>query len=391
MSKSSAPVSRVRQLISDAKLQNGFIANVPPGFVEATSYMSKPAAASAVLSLNAEMLPALMAPDGQHVTHAPFAPVGAATMTLAATIAATSRISQAGAHLIFRGEQDEAVPTGLTGIVAMQRAVGAFATIEAAPFATVPDDVDLSVSAFPVARAALDWSQSISKGVRFELPRSMQKAVGEDQLANELLLGVALGIARAADEVLLSAIATSGGIAVVMVDAGGSGYVTAPTVAFAGGGGSGATATASVSGGAVTSITVTNPGAGYTSAPTINLSGGSGADAEATASLVPATFSLAAAAARGLKFEELRALIGTAGTGAAVGHDGALRAAGVAAELTSDTADTLIGSFARSAVAIHDDVRLHFERRNTKGDLVATAWVQFIPLLPDATAFWQAA
>jgi hypothetical protein len=63
----------------------------------------------------------------------------------------------------------------------------------------------------------------------------------------------------------------------VAVDSGGSGYTSAPTVAFINGGGAGATATATISaGGVVTSITVTNGGSGYTSAPTVVLSGGLG-------------------------------------------------------------------------------------------------------------------
>lgn len=70
----------------------------------------------------------------------------------------------------------------------------------------------------------------------------------------------------------------------VTVTAGGTGYTTAPTVAFSGGGGgTGAAATATVQNGVVTAITVTNPGAGYTAAPTVTLTGaGTGATATAT-------------------------------------------------------------------------------------------------------------
>jgi len=60
---------------------------------------------------------------------------------------------------------------------------------------------------------------------------------------------------------------------------GGSGYTYA-TVSFSGGGSptDPATATANIVGGAVTSITITNPGSGYTSRPTVTISGdGSGA------------------------------------------------------------------------------------------------------------------
>jgi hypothetical protein len=68
----------------------------------------------------------------------------------------------------------------------------------------------------------------------------------------------------------------------VAVSNGGAGYTSAPTVAFSGGGGTGAAALATVSGGAVTAIAVTNHGSGYTSAPSVTLTGG-GATTAATA------------------------------------------------------------------------------------------------------------
>jgi fibronectin-binding autotransporter adhesin len=59
---------------------------------------------------------------------------------------------------------------------------------------------------------------------------------------------------------------------------GGSGYTVAPTVVITGGGGTGATATAVITGSGaaakVTAIVVTNAGTGYTSAPTFTLVGG---------------------------------------------------------------------------------------------------------------------
>jgi hypothetical protein len=56
----------------------------------------------------------------------------------------------------------------------------------------------------------------------------------------------------------------------VAVNNAGTRYLgTAPAVTFSGGGGSSAAATATISGGAVTAITVTNVGSGYTSAPTV--------------------------------------------------------------------------------------------------------------------------
>jgi hypothetical protein len=65
----------------------------------------------------------------------------------------------------------------------------------------------------------------------------------------------------------------------------GSGYTQAPTINFYGGGGSGASAVASIvtfATGTV-SIAVTNPGDSYTSAPIVSITGGGGTGASATA------------------------------------------------------------------------------------------------------------
>jgi hypothetical protein len=79
---------------------------------------------------------------------------------------------------------------------------------------------------------------------------------------------------------------TATSIASVTVDAGGSGYTTAPTVTFAAPvSGTNATGTAVLAGDAVTSVTITYAGSGYTSAPTITFTGGGGTGATATAVL----------------------------------------------------------------------------------------------------------
>jgi len=75
------------------------------------------------------------------------------------------------------------------------------------------------------------------------------------------------------------------------ITAGGSGYTSAPTVIFSGGGAwKQATGIAQISAGAVVGITITDPGRGYTSAPTIAFSGGGGTGATATATTSTITF-----------------------------------------------------------------------------------------------------
>jgi hypothetical protein len=65
--------------------------------------------------------------------------------------------------------------------------------------------------------------------------------------------------------------AGSDNITDVSIIQGGSGYVEVPGVSFSGGGGSGAAATASIAGGKVTKILVTNTGSSYETVPTVNV------------------------------------------------------------------------------------------------------------------------
>ena len=73
------------------------------------------------------------------------------------------------------------------------------------------------------------------------------------------------------------------------IQAGGTGYATAPTIniiSVAGDMGAGASATCTVSGGIINTITITNNGNGYNVLPTINLVGGGGTGANIVPSFV---------------------------------------------------------------------------------------------------------
>jgi len=94
-------------------------------------------------------------------------------------------------------------------------------------------------------------------------------------------------------------------VTAIVVTAGGTGYTSAPTVTFTGGGGTGASATAWVSGGAVVAVVVVNPGTGYTSAPTIGFTGGGGASATATAVVSTPMFYSTGTAADRVWFQNL--------------------------------------------------------------------------------------
>lgn len=74
-------------------------------------------------------------------------------------------------------------------------------------------------------------------------------------------------------------ILTGGQLREIQIDNGGTGYTSAPTISFTGGGGTGAAATAYISNGSIVRIEVTLKGSGYTSEPTITLAGGGGSGA----------------------------------------------------------------------------------------------------------------
>lgn len=83
---------------------------------------------------------------------------------------------------------------------------------------------------------------------------------------------------------------TTGGILKVTVGNGGTGFTSAPTISFSGGGGTGATAYAHMAGTQVRSIVVHSPGSGYTSNPTVSINGGGGTGAAATATAHTGSF-----------------------------------------------------------------------------------------------------
>lgn len=100
------------------------------------------------------------------------------------------------------------------------------------------------------------------------------------------------------------------------------------------------------------------------------------------------TFTLAQAAARGLRFADLAGFAGTRGNGAYVDATGSLRVAGVKAELTPSCEATIVGAFDRTAVAIHPEVVVHIERLNAYGDLNITVFADIQAIVPDPSAFW---
>ncbi|CAG9239339.1 conserved hypothetical protein [Paraburkholderia tropica] len=284
-------------------------------------YIPRRPIVNSLIDLNGDMLPELQTKSGMHLKRPPVGRPAGQTITLGADIIAQSLVAQAGANVIIYQDTTSAIPVGPADDVFMQNIPTYFETVEASPFALVPDGQEVAVSTLPISRAQIHVDTSggpqTNTGIymlRFEFDRATMK--GYPDFSDAIMHAITAGLARTADAVLLGAIVAKN----------------------------------------------------------------------------PAAFTLSAAAAASVRFDELRAVIGTAGTGAAVGQDGVLRAAGVRGELTADMATTIVGAFSRSAIMIRSTVDVFAERVSAAnpltGTLAVTAIVSLQPLLPDTSRFW---
>jgi len=101
----------------------------------------------------------------------------------------------------------------------------------------------------------------------------------------------------------------------------------------------------------------------------------------------PAPFSFGAVAGAGLRFGDLRALVGTGGAGA-VADRGGLYVSGVAAETCGAVPQTVIAAFSRFGVIVTPEIELLAERIDASGGVVLTAWLGVAALVPDAGFAW---
>lgn len=302
--------SRFQMLLDGAAQQIGFT-HVTDADNAVRASIKKPAASVDHIGLREMDVPLFSETDGLRV-HFPMAGEAGKRSNLSAALANASRVAGAGAVIIPVPEPEPAKT--VNGVTAFERAAMRFDLIEAATFAAVADGDDAPDSALPFFSAPIEIGETANLAFRVKLTRAERRAYEAGYLSDVALASICLGLARAADKVLLDAIAAA----------------------------------------------------------------------------APGVFSLGAAAARGFKFSELRALVGTAATGAAVNQDGALRVAGVPAEMTTDATGTVIGAFNRSAVAISERITLTAERANVRSDLNVTCWANMHALLPMPGAFWMA-
>jgi len=200
----------LRDLMREATVAQPFRAHIPTGSTEPASYPRTPMKRALVVPLRTTNLVGLFDKNG-NIAHTPAGALAGEVITLSGGIIANSRVAKAGAHVILRAEDSNVFQVGKTPeAVAIERLPARFVNIDAAPFATVAEDADApSVALASVVRAAdltADWGAAKMKAFSMELKRSDLHRVKEDELMAEVMTAITLGVARAADEVLLSAI-----------------------------------------------------------------------------------------------------------------------------------------------------------------------------------------
>lgn len=311
--RSTALHNEVIALAQEALHAQRMIGHTPKGLHEPTVYVPAPTKRSLIVPLQSTNIVGLFDKSGR-LAHTPAGALAGEVVTLDSALIANSRVAQAGARVFVRKDGSKLHKVG-NDFVATERASGRFVNVDAAEFVTIAfEDDDAPTSPIPVYSADYEkeWAQSAMKAVRFEVKRSDRREVGAEEFYAELMTSLALGMARAADEVLLTAI----------------------------------TAT------------------------------------------VPAAYTPAAVAAKGLRFSDLRCLVGTNGNGSPAYADGFHRVAGIPCELTPDMAGTIVGAWDRVGVAVGEEADVVFERINGNGTLSATAWISMLPVVPDAGKFW---
>lgn len=259
-------------------------------------------------------------------------PPGQHRENLRALVHANSRLLALGARLIelpeagFSQVGSLATPTPnphagrVDPPIILREEPGRFGVVDAASFAPVIEGADVAVSPLPSAWAEIDRDGLTQFGLRFTIARRDVRLRGVNVVAAELGQGIAAGLGRLADRVLLDALGAAGPLA-------------APTPS--------------------------------------------------------------AVAGAGLDWGELRAVIGTGGTGAVTDDQACLYLGAVdgswrlPATLTNQAAGSFAGAWNRIGLALHDRVELIAHRMNRTGDLQVVVWAFAGALLPDPAKFFE--
>jgi hypothetical protein len=295
--------------------------------------VAKRAAVSGAISLRT-MLPTLINAEGR-ITRAPAGQDAGDRLTMELAAAGFSRAIDAGAALVVLPTRAPLVAAGQSGAVILADEPARLITIEAGAFSALTLDPEtgedeVSASALPISVATVDRENLPQHAIRFEISRATIKDRGLADIEAEIVTAITLGLGRALDaEIFRSILAEDPPLASIF------------------------------------------PFDSTSSAARVGLNAG-------------------AAASAGLRWRDLRAVIGTNGTGATV-DAGALYVGGVPAETSADMAETILGDWRHAGVFVADEIMVTVDRRSAQGDLTVTAFAGAQGVCANVAKFWKAA
>jgi hypothetical protein len=204
-------VDAVRHAMGEATTAASYRAVMSPGFQEPTSIIPVDASRSVIACLSGDNLTTLFDARGR-LRRTPLAAPSTHEIKLDAVVIENSRVARAGAGIIVMPEAHKPHPVGRNGSVVLEKIPAYIRHIEAAAWSTV--DVaslaEIPQSPLPISSTGIEWDNAIAKAIRFQIPRADRREYSDqDHFCAQIVAGIALGLARTADAVLLDAVKAS--------------------------------------------------------------------------------------------------------------------------------------------------------------------------------------
>lgn len=202
-----ANTTTLKAVFDGARSAHGAHYHAAPGFEAEGRVVRMPAVASGVIDLTRALSPA-GASDGVYHVHALPAGTTESLDPLAVMRAHSRVVSFGGARLIVASEKPRPVFGSESGMNApgFYRDVSKVRTVLPAALASVTDGQDAALSPIPFTDSDLHWSDAPNFAFRAQITRAQRRDVGGDQLAEDFMLSIAMGLGELADALFLKAV-----------------------------------------------------------------------------------------------------------------------------------------------------------------------------------------
>jgi len=206
--------AEIARLMNDVRTAMGWYERNTPGFTEPTAIVTTPAVVTGALDLRSMFITPKASADSSAITYkkSPIVRHGNTSVPISATLLEHSLIGKAGATIILAALRNAAYgdrPNAdkAAGPILMYRDAALFRIVEPATFGTIADGVAVTASPQPWSDALISWPDAPNLMFSVDFTRQQLKGIGGQEFIEECLLeSIVLGLANAADSLLLNAI-----------------------------------------------------------------------------------------------------------------------------------------------------------------------------------------